>query len=361
MTARRGNLARPAAGRRVQPVDLMARSTALDYLVLAPQGFINAAGDLAAYRSTDIPGIAVPAAAAVLVDDIYDNFSGGQKDVWALRNYLRWVYEQGGHRLQYVCFLGNASRDPRNYKNKVPYVDLADLVPTQIRTAFPDNPAHENLYRSPYASDDGLVSFEANVGSQLDSPDLQCGRLPALTPAEARAMVDRVIAYARNPEPGPWRNHVLMTADDANRPGHPVPVQGIEDDHTMEAELLCEFYLPEAVDVQKIFAVDYPFAPGSRIKPEVRQAINVALSAGTTMFYYVGHGAEDNLADEQIFRTQDIAGLTNGMRRFVFLAFSCDVGVYDSITRRSMAEEFIAGPAGGAIASICASQVSYVQ
>ncbi len=360
VTARRSSLARVAAGRRVQPVDLTARSTALDYVVIAPQGFINAAADLAAYRGTDIPGIAVPAAAAVLVDDIYDNFSGGQKDVWALRNYLRWVYGQSAHRLQYVCLLGNASRDPRNYKNKVPYLDLADLVPTQLRTTFPDNPAHESVWDSPYASDDGLVSFEASQYRQWDTPDLHCARLPALTPAEARGMVDRVIAYARSPEPGPWRNHVLMTADDANRPGHPVPIRGIEPSHTVQAEKLAETYLPVAVDVQKIFAVDYPFAPGSRIKPEVRQAINVALSAGTTMFYYVGHGADDNLADEQIFRTQDIAGLTNGLRRFVFLAFSCDVGVYDSIVRRSMAEEFVAGQAGGAIAAICASQVSFV-
>ncbi len=35
-----------------------------------------------------MPGAAT---AAVLVDDIYDNFSGGQKDWRAIRNYLRWV------------------------------------------------------------------------------------------------------------------------------------------------------------------------------------------------------------------------------------------------------------------------------
>ncbi|MBE0567263.1 MAG: hypothetical protein IH621_14985, partial [Krumholzibacteria bacterium] len=359
VAARRGDLARPAAGRRVQPVDLRARSTALDYVVVAPSGYINAAGDLAAYRSTSIPGVTAPAATAVLVDDIYDNFAGGQKDWRAIRNYLRWVYTQGGSRLRYACLLGNASRDPRNWKAKTPYVDLADLVPADLRTAFPENPLHET-YFSPYASDDGLVSFDAGTFGGPDLPDLNCGRLPALNPAEARALVDRAIAYARNPAPGPWRNHTLMVADDANRPGHPVPVRGIEPRHTQQADILAEGYIPEAVDVQKIYAVDYPFPPGSGIKPQVRQAINSALSAGTTMFYYVGHGAEDNLADEQIFRTQDIAGLTNGMMRFVFLAFSCDVGVYDSLVRRSMAEQFVAAESGGAIAAICASQVSFV-
>jgi hypothetical protein len=348
-----------AGGRRVRPVDLREGSGALDYVVVAPAVFGDAAGDLAAFRATSIPGIAAPAAAAVLVEDIYDNFAGGQKDLRAIRNYLKWLYAQGGQRLRYACFLGNASRDPRNWKNKPPLLDLVDWVPTEIRTRFPDNPYHESRY-SPYASDDGLVSFDAAAPGDVDLPDLASARIAALDQTEARDMVDRVIAYARAPEPGAWRNHVVFVADDANRPGFELPITGIEPRHTAQAEKLVESFLPPALDVRKIFAVDYPFPPGSGIKPQVRQTINAALNAGTTMYYYVGHGAEDNLADEQIFRSQDIAGLTNDQRRFVFLAFSCDVGVFDSIVRRSMAEQFVAAEKGGAIAAICASQVSYV-
>ncbi|MFN2370584.1 MAG: C25 family cysteine peptidase, partial [Candidatus Krumholzibacteriia bacterium] len=362
VAARRGDLQRPAAGRRVQPVDLRSRPVQLDHVVVAPEGFINAAEDLADYRTTAVPGVASPAAAAVLVDDIYDNFAGGQKDWRAIRDYLHWVYEQGGQRLRYACLLGNASRDPRNWKNKTPYVELADLVPTQIRTEFPGNPTYP--YASPYASDDGLVSFDAvNVVGYIDYdvPDVACGRLPALTPAEARDMVDRAIAYDRFPVTGTWRNRVVLVADDANIPGYPYPLgSSIEPRHTRQAEVLAENYVPQAVDVVKIYAAAYPFPPGSRIKPAVRAEINAVLGTGATMYYYVGHGAEDNLADEQIFRSQDIAGMNNGMQRFVFLAFSCDVGVYDSLVRRSMAEQFVAASGGGAIAAICASQVSFV-
>lgn len=73
----------------------------------------------------------------------------------------------------------------------------------------------------------------------------------------------------------------------------------------------------------------------------------------------MGHGAEDNLADEQIFQSRDIANLGNGPRRPLFVAFSCDVGVYDSPTRLSMAEQFIGYASGGATGAICASQVSW--
>ncbi len=78
------------------------------------------------------------------------------------------------------------------------------------------------------------------------------------------------------------------------------------------------------------------------------------------MFYYVGHGSQRNLGDEHYFSTDDIAGLANGDERFLFLAFSCDVGVFDSLTLRSMAERFVAAGSGGAIAALGASEVSYV-
>ena len=84
--------------------------------------FTFVAQDLAAFRATELPGVAAPAAMAVTVDDIYDNFSGGQKDPLAIRNYLKWVYEQSAHRLKYVCLLGNASRDFRNYRGRTPLV-----------------------------------------------------------------------------------------------------------------------------------------------------------------------------------------------------------------------------------------------
>jgi len=73
----------------------------------------------------------------------------------------------------------------------------------------------------------------------------------------------------------------------------------------------------------------------------------------------VGHGSNNNLADEQVLRNSDIATLVNENRRCVFMAFSCDVGMFDDNTEQSMAEEFVSQPNGGAIGAICASQVSW--
>jgi len=346
------------AGNRTLPVSLRASVPAVDYLVVTAPLFGGAALELAAYRSLDLPGVSSPAAGVVSATDIYNNFSGGQKDPWAIRNYLRDIVAKGAGRLGFVCFLGNTSRDFRNYKDRDPDLDLYDYLPTVMRTDFPKYPMPLTSSLA-YASDDDLVSFDAVPSGDLDYPDLATGRLPASNLSQARGLVERAIEYARDTDPGLWRNHLLFTADDCVKfTSWPRPILG-EKAHTEQSEIIAGNLLPPALDLQKAYGVAYPFPPSSRLKPAMRSDINAALNRGTTIFYYVGHGAEDNLADEQIFQSSDIANLGNGMKRPLFTAFSCDVGVYDSPSHISMAEKFILSEDGGAIGSICASQVSF--
>ncbi len=345
------------SGRRTNPVSLRGEQVDVDYIVVSPPLFSGPAQDLADYHSTYLPGAVSPRATTVSTNDIYDNFSGGQKDARAIRNYLKFVYEQSGHRLRFVCFLGNTSRDFRNYKDPDSSVDLYDFLPTELRTAFPYFP--DDYYYFAYAADDGLVSFDSGSWSNLDLPDLACGRLPASSIGEAQALVDRAIEYSRSAEPGLWRNRVLFVADDCVKfEFWPKPISS-ENRHTVQSETITSTLLPLSLDVQKVYGVAYDFPPSSRVKPTMWADINSELSRGATIYYYVGHGAEDNLAAEQIFQSRDITNLTNGMKRPLFVAFSCDVGVFDSPSRLSMAEQFILAENGGGIGSICASQVSF--
>ncbi|MEN8006437.1 MAG: C25 family cysteine peptidase [Candidatus Krumholzibacteriota bacterium] len=353
-----GDLLNVDSGRRTNPVSLRSNPVDWDYIVVHAGQFEDPARDLADFHSTNLPGVASPRATHVSANDIYDNFSGGQKDVHAIRNYLKHVFEQGGHRLRFVCFLGNTSRDFRHYRDPDPAFELFDFLPTVLRTNYPVIPS--SYGDMAYATDDGLVSFESGTWVSPDLPDLACGRLPASSLGEARDLVDRAIRYSRSPEEGLWRNRVLFTADDCVKfSTWPDPVLG-EDQHTVQAEVLSNNLLPVSLDVQKVYGVAYDFPPSSRVKPAMRGDINNELSRGATIYYYVGHGAEDNLADEQIFQSSDITNLTNGMKRPVFIAFSCDVGVFDSTSRLSMAEQFVLAGNGGGIGAICASQVSFI-
>lgn len=344
------------------PLDLRSLPTDAHYVVVYADEFADPAENLADFRSSFLPDIANPKAVSVSVKDIYDNFSGGQKDVRAIRNYLKWMYESGGGNLRFVCLLGNGTKDHRNYKNQDSNSDLMDLLPAHHRNHFPLN-LNRTYRNSTYGSDDTMVSFDTvTLYNDVDIPDVAIGRLPAVSLVEANSMVDRMIVYSSAVEPGLWSNKFVMMADDCVVPKleHWPEPSSTQHAHTLQAEKLCNLYLPVSLDITKIFGVNYDFPPGSAVKPQVRQDINAQLNEGVTIFHYVGHGAENNLADEQYFQSQDIANLTNGMKRGAFIAFSCDVGVYDSPTRRSMAEMFLVPSGGGAIASICASQVSYI-
>lgn len=337
-----------AVGRRTPGV-LRSMNPDVDYVVVHPVALSLAAARLAAHRDAVLPDLGTPpAAVAVDLESIYDAFGAGVKDPSALRNFFKWLWERSGGRLGYVCLLGDASRDHRGVRGQLP-----DLVPTYVRTFFPNLQVGYSYH--PYATDDFLVSFDEDF-FYPDAPDLAIGRLPVQDAAGAEALVDRLVAYDLDPPAGDWRNRLVMVADDFTQPNDP----GVEVDHTREAELLIDDYVPEALDVRKVYLLDYEKAPGGEFKPLARQDAKSALNEGSILFHYIGHGAETQLADEQVFLSDDIYGLHNGLKRGIFLAFSCDVGVFDSSTRPCMAEIFLGQPDGGAVGAIAASQVSYI-
>ncbi len=339
------DLLAPAYLARRTPGDLRRMSGEVDYILLYRSELLSHASQLAAHRA------AGQTVEAIDVEDVYDAFGGGVKDPLALRNFLKWLWLRGAGRLTQVCLLGDASRDYRHYRNQ-----FEDLIPTVVRTNFPGLLTSYTNY--PYATDDHIVSFDAPVAYPwLDLPDLAAGRLTVRDAAEAQRRVDALVAYDVDTPPGTWRNRVVLAADDFCQPSD---ILCTETMHMHQAENLIDNFVPITIDAVKLYLADYDYDPGGTFKPLARQEAKRLWNEGLTVFHYIGHGSDNTLADEQIFLTDDIFGLTNGGRRGVFTAFSCDVGIFDSATRQSMAEIFTAQENGAAIASIAASQVSYV-
>jgi len=326
-----------------------------DYLVISPPEFMAAAERLAALRRRHLPGIDDPVALAVSTDDIYANFSGGQKDWRAIRQFLRWHFQAHGQRLRWACLLGDASIDHHNNFGHTPGVGLMDWVPADLVDSFP-RVLYTNDPFGPFVTDDALVTLDAPPpGSVLgDAPDLGVGRLPANSASQAMALVERLERYVDTTPAGSWRNRVLLAADDQRYGGNDPAWSN--DLHTIQAELLATEYVASSIEVSKLYMLEYPLVGG--YKPDARRDLLAALNEGVTMFYYVGHGAAVTLADEHLFQIGDISGLNNGDRRFIFVAFSCDVGVYADPNTQCMAEEFLLAGQGGGIASIAASWVS---
>ncbi len=342
----------PADRELAAPGRVRALDRDLDYILIHAPEFAAAGERLGAHRAGRIPGVASPSVAVVDADDVYDDFGGGVRDPLALRNFLKWAFAGSEGRLTQVCLVGDCSRDFRNFRNI-----YQDQLPTWVHERFPEHMSYYSLL--PFGSDDFLVSFEDRpyVGGH-DVPDIAIGRLTVRTEEEALRRVDEIIAYDTDPVPGSWRNRVVLAADDFKQPSSADDY--FELSHTRQAEHLADTYVPGSIDLRKVYLVDFEKPAGVNYKPAARLRARQEWNEGLTVFHYIGHGADNTLADEQLFLTDDIYGLTNGMRRGVFMAFSCDVGIYDQTTKQSMAETWTSQAQGAAIAAIAAAQVSWV-
>ena len=91
----------------------------------------------------------------VLIDEIYNEFSSGSKDITGVRDFIKYIYDSNtapDKKLQYVCFFGDASYD---YKDRIEANN--NIVPVKLSTiSF-------NLASS-YVTDDFFVMLDADEG-----------------------------------------------------------------------------------------------------------------------------------------------------------------------------------------------------
>jgi hypothetical protein len=159
---------------RVPPAATL-RGTAqrADWLLVAPRELLPAAEPLAALRRTE--GLRVK---LVALEEIASAFGHGEATPEALRDFLEYAYQRWRRpSFKYVVLLGDGTYDRKNYlgtgvKSWIP--------PYTLKTSY--------LWT---ASDPAYGSVN---GDDL-LPDVAVGRLPAASLAEARTLVDKVVAF----------------------------------------------------------------------------------------------------------------------------------------------------------------------
>ncbi|MFM1793889.1 MAG: type secretion system sortase PorU, partial [Bacteroidota bacterium] len=177
-----------------------------DMVIVADPNMLNEAKRLAQFRRTN-NGL------RVLVTDpltIYNEFSGGSPDPSAIRNFLKMFYDRAGsdlaNRPKYLLLFGATS-----FKYKERTGEKTNLVPSYQSLSSLDP-------LTSYVSDDffGYLDEEDDINTNIPAPmlDLAVGRIPARTIAQARMVVDKIIAYQTQSDYGPWRNELTLVADD---------------------------------------------------------------------------------------------------------------------------------------------------
>jgi hypothetical protein len=211
------------------------------------------------------------------------------------------------------------------------HLDFHDNLDTGEANLIPPYLDQVDPWLGETASDNRYVTVS---GDDL-LPDMHIGRLPVASPAEASALVTKIIDYEEAPSPGPWQAQALFVADDADGAG----------DFAVESDVMAG-HLPASVKVDRVY-----YGLTHTLPREATEAIVGAINDGRSIVNYVGHGAVQFWAGEHLFGFEDVNALTNGGRQPLVLPWTCYVGLFDYPGYPSLAESIVRSEGKGAIAS----------
>lgn len=310
---------------------LRNNTTQADHIIIAPNEYLNVASKFISHRKNSI---------FASLEDIYDEFSGGNLDPMAIRNFIDWTQNNWqSPKPAYVFILGDADYDYRNITGK-----SNNIVPT----------VEVGIIGS-YATDDRLAAINGKI------PEVAIGRFPARTVAEAEDYIDKLIEFESNPEFGLWRQRVTLIADDAARPEDTISELNIGKSHTINSEILAEI-IPPTIETYKLYMLEFPEESDATsfgvAKPEATSALFDILAKGTAIVNYIGHGSAHQWAQERLLYQDrgDLQAIETGMKLPLWIAGTCSWGHFDAIESESFSEELIRQPMNGACAIITTSR-----
>jgi hypothetical protein len=311
----------------------------IDYVIITP-AFLSLQAEKLAVFHRSYAGLNVK---VISLETIYHEFSSGKQDIAAIRNCIKYIYENASDpekRIKYVNLFGDASYD---YKNRT--TNNTNIVP--IYHALNSN----SIGESSYASDDfyGLMDRnEGNITGFFGGIDIAVGRMINDNVVQADEMVNKVIEYHDTKSFGNWRNNYVMVSDDSDKSSD----ESLQSRQNILAEKI-NFEKP-FLNVNKIFLDAYlqeASAGGSRY-PRARVDLFSAFEKGALVVNYLGHGGEDGLASERLWEKSDGQNLNNQYKYPLFITITCDFSRFDNPSRPTAGEYTYWNPKGGAISMI---------
>jgi|GEM_PF-5012154 len=310
---------------RIQPAQrgLFSNSDGAQYLIITDPLMQEALLPLKAHREV-FNGFSVK---IVSTDDMMNEFAFGRQDPTAIRNFIRFAYNNWNPQPQFVLLAGNGYYDYRNITGEFPHnwilpfeIDASDNVFSRAtddyfvdldfslsRKVNPPFPQEDILLALPFHVEDPGSSPSASPSSPGFSqivPDIAIGRLPADSPEDVASIVAKILGEETRIVPGLWRISALFIADDQF-----TPAGGGEFFHLTQAENISR-NLPASVRRLKLYEVEYPFA-GDEKPSATRQLIN-RINAGNRFLVYVGHASEVRWTHENLLNFQrDIRSIRN--------------------------------------------------
>ncbi|MCK4352744.1 hypothetical protein KAW65_04975 [candidate division WOR-3 bacterium] len=288
--------------------DLKSSLNQANYIIITNSELWNCGLNYASWRESQSVSRRI-SCKVVNIQDIYDEFNFGLPDPEAIKNFLKYAYENWSSPPVYVLLLGDATYDYRNIYgyggNIVPSKSIYDL---RMVLTPSDN------Y---YACIDGTDPV----------PDILIGRLPVKNEREFNIVFSKLQNYESKINWGEWKKTFIFTA-------HTL-YYGI--DSATPTNNIIKKYMSEDYEVKRVY---YP----ALSQPELINVIN----KGGIFLSFIGHSAKRVWVGEFLC-SGAIPGLAN-INRLPFIGvIGCYNGIFDDPTEEFMGELFIKSP-GGAIA-----------
>lgn len=319
-----GNFLKVDSIKNDSPSDLRNKNQGVDYLIITNKNFTPAAERLKQFRETHFPEttIPVPRVQVIQVEDIYDEFSYGLLDPYAIQSYIKYAFEKyTGTPVSYVVLFGDMSYDYR------------ELNPLNRKNFIPSMPYHSHEYG--LAASDNM--FAAVSGDDV-APDVAIGRLSCETLSEANILVDKIITYP-NDAGKIWRQNSLLVAS-----GQDLNDEFFFGFNDESLNLEKNYLTPNGFSAKKVFR--YPSKPQHLPFRGEGVDIRKGIDSGAVVVNYYGHGG--GYQWDLVFLNDDIYMLNNEGRLPFVSSVTCYTGHFDN--QDVFGEQFIKVPGKGAIA-----------
>ncbi|MBN1756041.1 type IX secretion system sortase PorU [bacterium] len=308
---------------RIEPAILAGlrdTSNAGQYVILTPE--VLDPSELAEFRRS-YNGYSVFTAT---LEQVYDEFGWGLKDLTAIRNFFRYAYYYWERAPEYAVFIGDGHYDYNNVLNTPPVY----FPPCGKDSRFSDD-------------------WYCRVTTSNSIPDIAPGRIPANSQTELNTMIRKIKGYENEPELGEWRIKFMLCADDeyqGNMMDNP-----FYERHTKDTDGLWS-YIPSIAEIVPLYLIEYPRI-SSGYKPAARDDFIKLINQGVLMLNWLGHGNYHLLSHESLFDSNvEIPLLENANKLPLLIAASCEVGLYHYPFRQCISEEMFRKSGGGTIGSI---------
>ncbi|NOY77627.1 MAG: hypothetical protein GXO76_07145 [Calditrichaeota bacterium] len=313
----------PESAQPVYESNLKNPDNQADYVIITPPYFAENDALRRLIHLRQSQGYSVRVA---LTDEIYDNFSDGEKSPVGIKNFLRYACTTWQKPAPlFVLLVGDG-----NYAVRSRSAQSVNFVPVYHYQTIKFGAAASDTWYALVSGDD-LV------------PDYFIGRLPARTHDELNHMLEKILSTETQPVNGEWRNRLLMIA------GHDKFF------HQQNAEL-ARTLLPKSFFVQKLTSSP----PGDPFYGDTRKLLS-AFDRGVSYANFMGHGGGAVWADNLLFRFDDLRLLKNAPNYPLITSMTCFTAAFDSPRDVScLGEQLLKLDRQGAVAFLGASGVGWV-